>query len=128
MSPDDWISRLPPTQAFGTWDAPMTDDAEWIPVPTDRHCMNCCEQFQDGDNGAIMPTGFAQHRECSLRAVMGGIGHLVDHEHYCHGELGPDAGLSYRESSVLAWQFIAERAPITVADIDARRHRNGNPP
>jgi tetrahydromethanopterin S-methyltransferase subunit E len=41
------------------------------------------------------------HRECSLRSVLGGIGHLMDHAHFC-GKMGdPDAGLSYRHSALL---------------------------
>ena len=81
----------------------MTDGAEWVPVPLGTFCMNCHEQFRAGDNGAIMPTGYAQHRECSLRSVMGGIGHLVNHQKYCRGTIGADAGLTYRESAILVW-------------------------
>jgi hypothetical protein len=95
--------ELVSVRAFGVWDAPITDDAEWIDVPTELSCMHCRERFEAGDNGAIMPTGFAAHRECHLRAVLGGIGHMVDHEFFCHGELGPDAGLSYRTSALLVW-------------------------
>ncbi len=47
------------------------------------------------------------HRECQLRTVMGGIGHLVDHERYCHG-VGPDAGLSRRRSSLLVWEWFSQ--------------------
>lgn len=41
------------------------------------------------------------HRECSLRTVLGGIGHLLDHAHFCKGELGSDAGLDYRTSALM---------------------------
>jgi hypothetical protein len=68
-----------PVRVFGTWDAPVTDDAKRIDVPVARLCMHCRETFRDGDNGAIMPNGFAQHRECALRVALGGIGHHVDH-------------------------------------------------
>jgi hypothetical protein len=95
-------------RAFGEWDAPMTDDAEWIEVPTDLACMLCGERFVEGDNGAITPGG-PQHRECGLRGVMGGIGHLVDHAFFCHGELGTDAGLSYRASALLTWNALVLR-------------------
>lgn len=100
-----FFDDLPPVQAFGVWDAPITDDAEWIEAPVGQLCMHCQTAFAEGDNGAIMPTGFGQHRECSLRSVLGGIGHLVDHERYCGGELGPDAGLSYRLSALLVWNM-----------------------
>jgi hypothetical protein len=59
----------PRVRAFGEWDAPMTDDAEWIDAPVGAVCMYCAETIADGDNGAVMPTGFVQHRECSLRGV-----------------------------------------------------------
>lgn len=85
------------------WDAPMTDDAVQVDVPTDMTCMSCQERFQDGDQGLINLSGYAQHKECGLRSVMGGIGHLVDHARYCDGPLGPDAGLSYRRSAILVW-------------------------
>jgi hypothetical protein len=108
-------------RAFGDWDAPITDGAEWIDVPTELWCMYCRERFEPGDNGAVMPNGFAQHRECSLRSVYGGIGHLVDHERYCRSELGPDAGLTYRLSSLLVWRH--QTKPVTEAELE--RWRSG---
>jgi hypothetical protein len=112
--------------AFGTWDAPMTDDAEWIDVPTDLSCMFCRQRFEPGANGAVMPTGFAQHRECSLRAVWGGIGHLVNHHRYCRGELGTDAGLGYRQSALLVWRHAVEKLPVTETELDhLLREQNG---
>jgi hypothetical protein len=108
-------------QAFGTWDAPITDDAEWIEVPTDQTCMYCDEQFRPGDNGAIMLTGLAQHRECGYRSVMGGIGHHVDHARYCRSDLGPDAGLNRRTSSILVWLMQIEHVPITENTLEVFR-------
>lgn len=48
------------------------------------------------------------HRECSLREVIGGIGHLIAHDYWC-GEPrhDPDAGLSYRQSAKLVDAFVA---------------------
>ena len=49
------------------------------------------------------------HRECLLREVTGGIGHLIAHEWWCPGGKSgrddPDAGLSRRQSALLvdAW-------------------------
>lgn len=103
---EKFFDDLPRVKAFGVWDAPITDDAIWLDeVPTDMRCWVCQENFQEGDNGAIMSTGFAQHRECSLRSVFGGIGHLVDHEYFCKGPLGTDAGLSTRASALMVWNF-----------------------
>jgi hypothetical protein len=114
------LDDLPPVRAFGVWDAPMTDDAEWLDAPPlNLACMYCLEHFRPGDSGAIMSTGFAQHRECGLRSVWGGIGHHVNHALYCGGELGPDAGLTYRESALLVWRhFHGER--FTVEDLAKR--------
>jgi hypothetical protein len=100
----DYYDELPPVRAFGEWDAPVTDDAEWIAVPLEFSCMYCQEPFEEGDNGCIYPTGYAAHRECQLRAVWGGIGHIVDHARYCRSELGTDAGLTMRQSSWLVWR------------------------
>lgn len=100
--------------AFGTWDAPMTDEAFWLDhVPTELglKCMYCDTEFLEGDNGAIMPTMHAQHRECGYRGVMGGIGHHVDHEFFCRSEYGPDAGMSKRASALLVWQMMVEKQP-----------------
>lgn len=58
-------------RAFGVWDAPITDEAEWIEVPTDLTCWSCEQRFEPGDSGAIMPNGFATHRDCLLRAILG---------------------------------------------------------
>jgi hypothetical protein len=113
---------LPPVRAFGVWDAPVTDDAEWLDsAPTDMACMYCQEAFVEGDNGAVMPTGHAQHRECSLRSVWGGIGHHIDHARYCGGELGPDAGLTYRQSALLVWRNVVDKKPTTEADLEELR-------
>lgn len=118
MDEDD----LPPVLAFGEWDAPVTDGAQWLDeAPTDLTCMGCQEHFRPGDNGAIMPNGFAQHRECALRTSMGGIGHLVDHARYCHGELGTDAGLSHRLSSILVWRTFVDGERFTEEDLTGFR-------
>jgi hypothetical protein len=115
-----------PVRAFGEWDAPMTDDAEWIDVPVGMTCMFCRAPIAEGDNGAIMPTGLVQHRECSLRAVMGGIGHLVDHAHYCGSQHGPDAGLTFRASALLVWAWWTEHRRITREDLEDLRAESRN--
>jgi hypothetical protein len=97
-------------KVFGIWDAPVTDDHEPINAPVGERCMWCRELIAEGDNGRIAPVwgagygGQIEHRECSLRNAVGGIGHLVDHERFCH-DVGPDAGLTRRQSSLLAWEY-----------------------
>ena len=48
------------------------------------------------------------HRECGLREVLGGIGHLVAHEYWCLQKHDPDAGLTYHQSALLtdAWVHV----------------------
>lgn len=49
-----------------------------------------------------------QHRECALRSVVGGIGHLTNHRHWCLEMHDPDAGLSYRDSALLVAAWVDE--------------------
>lgn len=97
----------------------MTDGAEWIDVPLGMFCMYCRRAFVEGDNGCIMVTGYAQHRECGLRGVWGGIGHIVNHSKYCRGPLGTDAGLTYRQSAWLVWRHCVDKIPVTEEELDA---------
>lgn len=63
-------------------------------------CFHCKEPITSTEERADIIT-MDSHRECALRVVMGGIGHLLDHSHFCHGDLGPDAGLDYRTSALM---------------------------
>jgi hypothetical protein len=99
---------VPRGQVFGEWDAPITDGDERIETPVGNTCVWCAEAIAEGDNGRIAPMGYTEHRECSLRQVMGGIGHLVDHPRYCRGALGTDAGLSHRDSALLVWEYFQD--------------------
>jgi hypothetical protein len=68
-------------------------------------CQLCDEPLLPGETLApfIMPS----HRECGLRNVLGGIGHLMDHEYYCLELHDPDGGFTYRESARLV-AFLVE--------------------
>ena len=46
------------------------------------------------------------HRECGLREVIGGIGHLIAHEYWCRQKHDPDAGLTYRQSALLVDAYV----------------------
>jgi hypothetical protein len=76
-------------------------------------CLLCHEPLTPRDDETI-------HRECSLRSVMGGIGHLIAHDYWC-GEPrhDPDAGLTYRQSALLVDEFVA----VVGVDEAARRGR-----
>lgn len=112
----------PRMEYFGEkWDAPVTDDADQIDAPVGEKCMSCREPVAEGDQGLRYPTGYVSHKECGLRSALGGIGHHVNHALYCHGSLGPDAGLSYRESAKLVWEWHVNGKRFTPQDLDALR-------
>lgn len=75
---------------------------------SERLCSLCGEAMGDGEPSVVQNTDI--HRECALRSALGGIGHLLDHAHFCHGELGPDAGLDYRTSALLVDVWVARRS------------------
>ena len=66
-------------------------------------CLWCDEAILPGEDlgtpiwheGVRQPT----HRECSLRQVLGGIGHHLDHAYWCGEKKDPDAGMTYRQSA-----------------------------
>jgi hypothetical protein len=72
-------------------------------------CPLCDEPV--GEYEAWMPMGTPDgpgvaHRECSLREVIGGIGHLIAHEYWCTQRHDPDAGLTYRQSARLTLAYV----------------------
>jgi hypothetical protein len=78
-------------------------------------CHYCGEQIRPREEiapGDLWVDGVPAktHRECALRAVLGGIGHLENHQYWCLSKNDPDAGLSYRESSLRADEWVASRA------------------
>jgi hypothetical protein len=81
------------------------------------NCLFCDEPMTLADKPGLAvgvmresgPTVEYAHRECQLREVMGGIGHLIAHEFWCGAPRhDPDAGLTYRQSALLvnAWVTI----------------------
>ena len=76
-------------------------------------CPLCWEQIGEGEElalGGIWVEGNYRraHRECALRNVLGGIGHLRDHALWCIERKDPDAGLSFRESAKLVDGWVRE--------------------
>jgi hypothetical protein len=63
-------------------------------------CILCDEPLSPRDDEGA-------HRECSLRSVIGGIGHLIAHDYWCTERHDPDAGLTYRHSALLVDAFVA---------------------
>ena len=82
-------------------------DGDWFYRPVTEHinnnsgvCVLCDEGIDTYD--AWVPLNPAQyaHHECSLRSVLGGIGHQIAHTYWCQGNMkDPDAGLTYRQSA-----------------------------
>lgn len=72
-------------------------------------CFHCNEPITPNEDRADI-INMDAHRECALRSAVGGIGHLLDHAHFCHGELGPDAGLDYRTSALLVDVWIHRKS------------------
>lgn len=59
------------------------------------------------------------HRECALRMVTGGIGHLTNHAFWCKGVGNdPDAGFTYRESSVMVAGWVADFGVTAAIQVD----------
>jgi hypothetical protein len=78
-------------------------------IRDDPTCPMCDEPIH-GDaarNPLYTPEGpRLVHWQCVLREVVGGIGHLIAHDHWCGAPRhDPDAGLTYRQSALLtaAW-------------------------
>lgn len=81
-------------------------------------CLMCGTEVAETDDARKMPYGRTTsmpglvewtvelvHRECLAREVIGGIGHLEDHEFWCETMHDPDGGRTYRQSAleVVAW-------------------------
>lgn len=88
-----------------------------VTTPVGVRCVLCQEEVQEGDQGSFMLTAYRPgvalaylpvHRECSLRAVMGGIGHLKDHFHWCSEMHDPDGGFTYRASAMQVWDWVQQ--------------------
>lgn len=79
-------------------------------------CAHCREPITDSDERADILTMDA-HRECALRSALGGIGHLIDHAHFCHSETGPDAGLDYRTSALMVDVWVKRNGVKTAVEI-----------
>lgn len=105
---------------FGApWPSGVCDDGEQVETPVGQICMWCDEAIIDGDQGTFIavwtearPGAFAyrpQHRECSLRSVLGSIGHLTKTcSCYKTGDevFEDPPGLSRREAALEVWEYV----------------------
>jgi hypothetical protein len=80
-------------------------------------CHLCGEFIEPHEQ--LGPTFMPFHRECGIREVLGGIGHLIDHPYWCVTMGDPDGGLSYRESARMAltwWELRSLTGPESEAE------------
>jgi hypothetical protein len=76
-------------------------------IPMSYYCPLCEEPILlNEDFGPINGGTERAHRECLLRCVMGGIGHLTNHAYWCVEMYDPDGGRSYRQSALEVDQYI----------------------
>lgn len=94
------------------WPSGICDEGRQVTTPINDDCELCGEGICDQDQGSFMFGLDGQkkpvHRECSLRSVMGGIGHWNNHVAWCIDRHDPDGGYSYRESALMVWDLIHE--------------------
>ena len=83
---------------------------------TDELCPLCEEPVtaeQAADPGALRIGGLGgdrvAHRECLLRDVMGGIGHIENHGYWCHERHDPDGGRTRRQSALEVDEWVHTR-------------------
>lgn len=80
----------------------------------DGPCPLCTEHVSAEDDPRLVgtPEGMRlAHRECLLRSVMGGIGHLTDHSYWCTVMHDPDGGMSYRDSALAVDHWVHVHGP-----------------
>lgn len=72
--------------------------------------MNCplCDELVLPTDDSHPVSGMPAHRECLLRNVMGGIGHLENHNYWCNEMHDPDGGRTYRQSGLEVDQWIVD--------------------
>ena len=103
-------------RGFGTffgepWPSGICETSTQVETPVGEECALCGEVIEDGHQGSFIGTehGLAPvHKECSLRSVLGGIGHLDRHNYWCVKMHDPDAGQTFRTSALRVWDWVAE--------------------
>jgi hypothetical protein len=108
----EWVGTF-----FGDpWPSGICDEGTQVETPLGVLCLLCREPIQVFDQGSFMASALGLHdagpqpvhRECSLRSVLGGIGHHISHDYWCSEMKDPDAGGSYRQSALLVWDLVKD--------------------
>jgi len=71
-----------------------------IECPPSTQCALCEQTILAGEDVRPINCEGRAHRECLLRSVLGGIGHLEDHQHWCVEVGDPDGGRTFRQSAI----------------------------
>ena len=108
------MTELPTVESyFGEpWPSGVCDNGTQVPTPIGVECILCETPVQEGDRGNFMGSEkglVPAHRECSMRSVLGGIGHHEDHQLWCLQRHDPDGGRSYRQSALEVWEWVIKR-------------------
>ena len=90
------------------------DDNDRVKVPVGRPCVLCDDPIAETDSGTLIAARDPEtgvwgpgpvHRECSLREVLGGAGHLAAAPH-SPGICDPDGGLTRYQSALLVQRWV----------------------
>jgi hypothetical protein len=108
------------------WPSGVCDEAtQSNTYPLGEKCALCDERIVEGQSGTYINvmgtrgrlgssvTTEPAHKECSLRSVLGGIGHHTQHDYWCVVMGKPDAGLTYRQSALEVWAKLQEGELLT---------------
>ena len=99
------------------WPSGVCEEGKQVETPVGAECFSCGTAIQPADRGSFMYAAkddcegwrvvlLPVHRECSLRDVLGGWGHLTDHYYWCRQRKDPDGGKSRRASALLVWEWV----------------------
>jgi hypothetical protein len=90
--------------------------------------MNCslCNEPMGNEPSTNGNPAFPMHRACGLRSALGGIGHLIAHEHWCLQRGDPDAGLTYRQSALLVDAYVRVMGVEAAAGITTTTERTSD--
>lgn len=93
---------------FGAqWPSAVCEQGPQTRTPVGMIDPLCQEPILPGDQGGWFADGQPFHRECSLRAVIGGYEHLTAGPHVL-GECYRGSKLSYRQSALMAWRWVQQ--------------------
>ena len=124
------------------WPSGVCEEGTQIATPIGERCTTCKEPIAHGDRGTreiviihrndeadlAFRSSCYSHRECSLRAVLGGIGHHIDHDFWCLDRKDPDGTVSLRTSALLVWQVsnpsVSIPVPLALATTRLMAHRS----